>query len=77
MNCHSIFENSNVYRHDLEIYIIIYVDDFFIVEFNKEKIVVIKQKLFERFHMSNLKFAFYYLNLKIYRDRRNKIIRIN
>ena len=77
LSYHAISEDSSVYRHNSKMYVIIYVDDLLITEFNKEKIVVIKQRLSERFHMTNLESVIYYLDLKVHRDRRNKTIRIN
>ena len=77
LSYHAIFEDFRVYRQNSEMYEIIYVDDLLITKFNKEKIVVFKQKLSERFHITDLKFVVYYLDLKVHRDRRNKIIRIS
>ena len=77
LNYRVISKNSNVYRYDSNVYVIIYVDDLFIFEFNRSKITILKQKLSKRFHMSNLKSIVYYLNLKMTRNRQRKIIRIN
>ena len=53
------------------------MNDLFIIDLNNSSIVDLKQKLFERFKMSNLDLVSHYLKLKIQRDRVIKIIRLN
>ena len=53
------------------------MNDLLIIDLNKSSIVDLKQKLFEKFKMSNFDFVSHYLRLEIQRDRIIKIIRLN
>ena len=56
---------------------IIYVNNLLIIDFNKRNINVFKKSLSKRFRIKNLNFVFFYLNVKITRNRVNKIMHFN
>ena len=74
---HVILEDSNVYHHESKVYVVIYVDDLLILEFNRSGIANLKRKLSERFCMIDLDSIAHYLELKIQRNRATKIIRLS
>ena len=53
------------------------MNNLLIIDLNKSNIADLKQKLSEKFKMSNLDPVSHYLGLEIQRDRTNKIIRLN
>ena len=55
----------------------IYVNDLFIVEQFKKKIVKLKTTFKKRFYMKNMNSYNYWLKLKIIRDRVRKILQLN
>ena len=57
--------------------IVIYVDDIFLIEFNSEHIIVVKQTFNERFKMIDLNLLRFYLNMNIERNRLNRILFLN
>ena len=63
----SVFFNDNVI-------IVIYVDDFLIIEFSRDYIQQIKLTLNKHFDMTNMRFLYYYLSISIERDRLNRIL---
>ena len=62
-NC--IFHNSK------GIYIIVFINDFFIVGLSKANISIIKVKLNKRFYITDLGPYKYYLRMEVIRDRQN------
>jgi len=70
---HFIFVNCKK-----KLIIIIYVDDLLIVDSKSiAKISKLKKKFVDRFKITNLKSCYYYLNMKITRDRRNYTLHIS
>ena len=57
--------------------IIIYVNDLLIVDFMLNDIIDFKESISERFRIKNLNFIFFYLNVKITRNRVNKIMHLS
>ena len=72
----SLNVNQNVFFND-KIIIVIYVNDFLIVEFNKKFIQQVKQVLNERFQMTNMNFLVYYLNMNVIKDKQQRILCFN
>ena len=68
--------DQSVFFND-KIIIAIYVNDLFIVEFNKKFIQQVKQALSERFQMTNMNFLVYYLNMSVTRNRQQRILCFN
>ena len=75
---HDFFLNvdQNVFFNN-KIIIVIYVNDFFIVEFNKKFIQQIKQTFNERFQMTNMNSLVYYLNMNVTRNKQQRIFCFN
>ena len=72
----SINENVNVFVFkNKKIYIAIYVNDFFIIEFNMNFINNLKKQLDQRFKMIDLKSTQYYLNIEVIRKNDNIFLR--
>ena len=69
-------EDPSVYKHD-GVFIAIYVDDLLIFGPNKLGIAALKQRLSERFHMTDLGPVAYYLGLEVNRNRREKSISLS
>ena len=69
-------ENANVFVFkNKKIYIAIYVNDFFIIEFNINFINNLKKQFNQRFKMIDLKSTQYYLNIEIIRKNDNIFLR--
>ncbi len=66
----------NVFMKD-DIMIAIYVNDLILTEFDLAVIFRLKNALNERFEMSDLELCIYYLDMKIFRDRRLKLLALN
>jgi hypothetical protein len=66
----------NVFMKD-DIMIVIYVNDLISTEFDFAIISRLKNALNERFEMSDLRFCTYYLDMKIFRNRRLKLLALN
>ena len=65
----------SVFRHlKNKIIVIIYVNNLLIIDFNEKNIIAFKKSLSKRFRIKNLNFVFFYLNVKIARNRINKIM---
>jgi hypothetical protein len=60
-----------------DIMIAIYVNDLILTEFDLAVIFRLKNALNERFEMSDLELCIYYLDMKIFRDRRLKLLALN
>ena len=60
-----------------KIIIVIYVNDLFIIEFNRKFIDQIKQILKARFQITNVESLIYYLNINIERDKRQRTFYFN
>ncbi len=60
-----------------DIIIVIYVNDFIFTEFDFAIIFRLKNALNERFEMSDLKLCIYYLDMKIFKNRRLKLLILN
>ena len=76
MNFEFINFNNNVFvNKNKKIYIIVYINDFLIVDKNINYINEIKSKLSDRFKMHDLKSIQYYLNIEIVRDDDNILFR--
>ena len=56
---------------------IIYINDLLIIDFNEKNIIVFKKSFSKRFRIKNLNFVFFNLNVKITRNRVNKIMHFN
>ena len=59
------------------IIISVYVNDILLINLSKSKIQKIKNYLNQIFQIIDLKFVNYYLNMKITRDRFNRVIYLN
>ena len=67
-----------VFKHsESKMIVIIYVNDLLIIDFNEKDIIAFKKSLSKRFRIKNLNFVFFYLSVKITRDRVNKIMHFN
>ena len=66
----SVFFNDKVIM-------IIYVDDFLIIESSRDYIQQVKLTLNKRFDMTNMRFLCYYLSMSIERDRLNRSLYLN
>jgi disulfide oxidoreductase YuzD len=66
----------NVFMKD-DIMIVIYVNDLIFTELDFAIIFWLKNALNERFEMSDLKFCIYYLDMKIFRNRRLRLLILN
>jgi hypothetical protein len=66
----------NVFMKD-DIMIVIYVNDLIFTKLDFAIIFRLKNALNERFEMSDLKLCIYYLDMKIFRDRRLKLLILN
>ena len=58
-------------------YIAVFVDDLLIIGLSKPDIDIIKRKLSERFHMTDLSPCRYYLGIEVIRDRPNHTIKLS
>ena len=68
----------SVFKHsENKMIVIIYVNDLLIIDFNEKNIIAFKKSFSKRFRIKNLNFVFFYLNVKITRDRVNKIMHFN
>ena len=78
MNYKIINVDENVFiNYEIKIIIVFYVNNILFVDVNKNVIVELKIHFNNKFHMIDMSFCNYYLNLKIIRDRVNRIIRLN
>ena len=69
-------EDANVFVFkNKKIYIAIYVNDFFIIEFNMNFINNLKKQFDQRFKMIDLKSVQYYLNIEVIRENDNILLR--
>ena len=66
--------NHFVFVHFNDIIIIVYVDDFLIIEFNIDDITTLKKQIAKRFQIKNFDDVFQYLSVKVVRDRFNRIM---
>ncbi len=66
----------NVFMKD-DIMIVIYVNDLICTEFDLAIIFRLKNVLNERFEMSDLKLCIYYLDMKIFKNRRLRLLILN
>jgi hypothetical protein len=66
----------NVFMKD-DIMIVIYVNDLIFTKFDFAIIFRLKNALNERFKMSDLKFCIYYFDMKIFKNRRLKLLILN
>ena len=64
-------------NYEIKMIIEIYVNDLFIVEQFKEKIVKLKTTFKKRFYMKNMNFCNFWLKFKIIRNRARKILQLN
>lgn len=64
LNFKSIIFDFEIFINEY-IFIIIYIDNFLIIDFNRTKIQRIKNALSKRFYMIDLNFCSYYLNIQI------------
>lgn len=70
---HSIFVNKTK-----KLIVIVYVDDLLIINFkDNNQILKLKKTLVDRFKITNLDSCYYYLNMKITRDRANKTLQLS
>ena len=70
--------NFSVFIHlKNKMIVIIYVNDLLIIDFNKKNIIVFKKSFSNRFRIRNLNFYLFYLNVKITKNRVNKIMHFN
>ena len=78
LNYKIINVDENVFiNYEIKIIIVFYVNDILFVDVSKNVIVELKIHFNNKFHMINMSFCNYYLNLKIIRDRVNRIIRLS
>ena len=74
INFERFFMNHFVFVHFNDIIIIVYVDDFLIIKFNIDDITTLKKQIAKRFQIKNLDDIFQYLNVKVVKDRFNRIM---
>ena len=60
----------------IEVIIEVYVDDLLLIDFDINDIREIKKSLMSQFEMINLESMKHYLDMKIVRDRQNRIIKL-
>ena len=70
-NDHSMFVHEN------DMIVVIYVDDLLVCDLKEKDILYFKEKFVERFRVKDLSLNFYYLNVKIMRDRKNRVMHLN
>ena len=75
LNFEPIAANYSIFTNDI-IIIEIYINDILLTELNKKKIQGIKDKLYERFKITDLGSYVYYLGIIVTRDRANRILRL-
>ena len=74
----SIVFDANVFVFkNKKIYIVVYVNDLLIMNFNMNFINTLKKKLSDRFNMIDLNFAEFYLNIEIVREENSILFRQN
>ena len=61
----------------LAIYLLLYVDDIFLMGNNVSLLSNVKNWLAEQFHMKDLREASYVLGIQIIRDRKNKLLALS
>ena len=60
-----------------EMIVAVYVNDLLIIDFNEKDVIVFKKTLSKRFRIKNLNSVFFYLSVKITKDRKNKIMHLS
>ena len=66
--------NNYIFKHVNEIIISMFVNDMFIIESHLKNIIVFKTQLSKRFRIKDLKDVFFYLEIKVIRNREFQII---
>ena len=70
--------NYSIFVFENEIIVIIYVNDLLIVDSKKKnEIINFKKKITKRFRIIDLNFISYYLNVKIRKNRKRRIMYFN
>ena len=78
LNFESIVFDVNVFVFkNKKIYIVVYVNDLLIMNFNMNFINTLKKKLNDRFNMIDLNFVEFYLNIEIVREKNSILFRQN
>jgi hypothetical protein len=62
---------------DVKFFIIVYVDDFILVCNNKYKLLEMKEKLYQKFEMKDLRDLHFFLGMEVERDHAQRLFYIN
>ena len=72
----SIATNLSIFTNNI-IIIAIYINDILLANSDKAEIQRIKNKLYDKFEITNLESYIYYLDIIVIKDRINRILRLN